>query len=174
MEKKVNNKKIVKYAGAGLLAAAITTGVVIYDGCIEHEQEICPITRALNVIPNFAFPEMPTGIALHQLYQMESDLVDRGLDNVTVAYCPGNYSVTTGMEKVTVEPTMIKSEDGTVTYTIPAGYILKNDENGKLVGEAYEPIIENLTGLKATWGDIGYDVEKKDFVFEGETFLKTK
>lgn len=70
MKKKINKKKIVTYAAAGLLTATITTGIGlhIYDSNIDHTQGLCPLTNYLG--------------ASHQYGEMVKYYEEKGIDAI--------------------------------------------------------------------------------------------
>lgn len=82
----INNKKIVKYAGASLFAStlALGAGLKIYDNNVDHTKKICLVTKILNMLPNVENPAFPFGIAYHQIPKMEKELFERGINEVNV------------------------------------------------------------------------------------------
>lgn len=129
----MEKKNIKKYAASGLLAAYLLTmtGFEIHDTSVDHSEELCPITRILNVIPNMSkTSDVPTGIELHQIPQIKKEFKDKGIKNVEAS-----YGETVQKEELVdiVLPTLVKNEDGSVSYQAPANYILTTNGNGDVV-----------------------------------------
>ena len=98
MEKKINKKKIVTYAAAGLLTATIATGIGlhIYDSNIDHYNEYCPLNQVFGVE--------------HQVYAINND-----------------HDVSTSAKYLEdgIMRFYGEAEEKTI-YVAPAGYTLKN------------------------------------------------
>lgn len=122
MEKKINKKKIVKYAAAGLLTAVLATGVgfEIYDSTIDHTQELCPLT-------NFLGDE-------HQYRQMINDYKAKGIKGFA-AYQHKLVSEADGslVDAIPIAPT-IENSNGILSYSLPEGYYLTRNCDGELCG----------------------------------------
>lgn len=75
MEKKINKKKIVKFAAANILKVSLGVGigVCICDSCIDHTLQLCPLSY------------LPFG-KFYQAEAMVSDLNDKGFDDAIYAF----------------------------------------------------------------------------------------
>lgn len=167
MKKKIDKKNIIKYAGTGILTASIITGagLCINDRNIDHTQEVCPITKMLNVIPTLDI--IPFGASVHQWPEMKKDYDDRGISGYTIYY--GEFG------KNIVAPKKMIREDGTVVYFAPKGYILDTDDNGKVICVKYINN-EKLNGYGFTtyWGEVDFNRDTNEFEFENIEYLKIK
>lgn len=131
MEKKSNilKNKIVKFAGATLLAGAISVGgLAIYDSTIDHTQEICPFVSILGV--------------QHQVNAINNDK-DNWSNGIQAefretAYITGQYLVPTN-DPVTVTTSAIamtttdKDGKSITTYMAPSGNALIGDKCVKTI-----------------------------------------
>ncbi len=132
MEKKINKKKIVKFAASGLLCTALTigAGISVCDAQIDHYNELCPLNNVWGVE--------------HQIWKINNDndfttnasLLKDGIIEDTVPAAriytvPDGYSlafdVKTGLSFYT------KEVDGEIVdkilaepiISVPSGYILE-------------------------------------------------
>ena len=139
----MEKKNIKKYVATGLMAAMLSTGVglCIHDTHVDHTNEVCPITKIMNFIPNLSYFEygvyVPTGI-VHQTKQMQKDYEARGIMNPTISFGEISYPV----------PNEFIDDDGNINY-IPDGYYLTFADNGSLVFKKYSADY----GITASWGD---------------------
>ncbi len=112
MEKKVDKKRIVKFAAAGLLTATLATGIGlhIYDSNIDHLNEYCPLNNIFG--------------AQHQVHEINNEYAVYGIN----AFYAEN-----GRAQLVSAP-MISEKDGKTIYTAPIGYELSNGQVVKNVG----------------------------------------
>lgn len=175
-KKRINGKRIAKYAGAGLLAAVLATGVGlgIYDTQVDHTQEICPITKLLSIptaVNGEYIPDFTMGISLHQFPEMKKDYADKGIEDVTISFGEQTKKV---VDTQTVPPYIVTLEDGRQVYSAPAGYVLTIDENGNTVCVKKIVSEEDMGyGFKSTWGETSIDSEI-GYVFENEEYLRVR
>ena len=125
----INKKNIKRCIASGVLGATILTGIglTIKEVKTDHTEELCPITRILNIInPN---DSSPLGIILHQIPAMEKDYKDKGMENVAIAY---KHYYEEYIETIYSKPIGKKLENGEMIYVAPDGYTLdKIKNNGK-------------------------------------------
>lgn len=176
--KKIDKKKIVTFVGAGLIAASLIAGIGVYDAQVDHTKEVCAITQVMNLIPNTTYNEFgiyaPTGVLGHQMKEMEKDLVDEGIEDAIVAYVKDKTIESEGTVTQTILPMKSVLANGEVVYSVPAGYVLVQDENGQMVGEKEVKATEVFTGIHATWGESTYDAKQDKVFHEGEVYLRTR
>ena len=78
MNIKINKEGIKKFAASITLAAIVSTPVGLAIGCkkTDHTKELCPVTKLLNMLPNYKNTELdyeiPRG-AVHQLTHLTED-----------------------------------------------------------------------------------------------------
>lgn len=108
MKKEINKKKIVKYAGAGLLATYLLTfgGMHLYDSHIDHLNEYCPLNNVLGL--------------QHQVHKINNEYSVYGIN----AFYAENG------EAQLVSAPMKTKINGKVVEMTPIGYGLSN---GKIV-----------------------------------------
>ena len=112
MEKKINKKKIVKYAAAGLLTVALVgTGIELhlYDSNIDHLNEYCPLNNVLG--------------AQHQVHEVNNKYAVYGI----------NAFYTANGEVQLVSAPMKKEIDGKIVYMAPSGYVLSDGKAVKTI-----------------------------------------
>lgn len=111
MEKKVDKKRVVKFA-AGLLTLAfgIGSGVHIYDSNIDHLNEYCPLNNVFG--------------AQHQVHEINNEYAVYGIN----AFYAENGEVQLASAPKKTE------KDGKIVYTAPIGYELSNGQIVKNVG----------------------------------------
>ena len=98
MEKKINNKKIVKYVGMALISGALTAGIAIgaYESSVNHEIEYCHLCDVIglqhqanainNGVNNFRF---------YATYEEGTEVKNEGfIDNYTYGHTI-NYAYST-------------------------------------------------------------------------------
>ena len=106
MNIKINKEGIKKFAASITLAAIVSTPVGLAIGCkkTDHTKELCPVTKLLNMLPNYKNAELdyeiPRG-AEHQLTHLAED------------YYSKKYGEDTDKE----EKTIVGSIYGKITYT---------------------------------------------------------
>ena len=100
-ETKIDKKKIIKFAGAGILTGALVMGVGLhlYDANIDHLNEFCPLNNVFGLE--------------HQVHEINNN----GLSMDAVAYDDSFINITAPAEERTI-------------YTLPPGYILGEDGKG--------------------------------------------
>lgn len=106
MNIKINKEGIKKFAASITLAAIVSTPVGLAIGCkkTDHTKELCPVTKLLNMLPNYKNTELdyeiPRG-AVHQLTHLAED------------YYSEEYGEDTNEE----EKLIVGSIYGQITYT---------------------------------------------------------
>lgn len=106
MNIKINKEGIKKFAASITLAAIVSTPVGLAIGCkkTDHTKELCPVTKLLNMLPNYKNMELdyeiPRG-AEHQLTHLAED------------YYSEEYGEDTNEE----EKLIVGSVYGQITYT---------------------------------------------------------
>lgn len=106
MNIKINKEGIKKFAASITLAAIVSMPVGLAIGCkkTDHTKELCPVTKLLNMLPNYKNAELdyeiPRG-AEHQLTHLAED------------YYSEEYGVDTNEE----EKLIVGSVYGQITYT---------------------------------------------------------
>lgn len=106
MNIKINKEGIKKFAASITLAAIVSTPVGLAIGCkkTDHTKELCPVTKLLNMLPNYKNAELdyeiPRG-AEHQLTHLAED------------YYSEEYGEDTNEE----EKLIVGSVYGQITYT---------------------------------------------------------
>ena len=106
MNIKINKEGIKKFAASITLAAIVGTPVGLAIGCkkTDHTKELCPVTKLLNMLPNYKNAELdyeiPRGVE-HQLTHLAED------------YYSEEYSEDTNEE----EKLIVGSIYGQITYT---------------------------------------------------------
>lgn len=106
MNIKINKEGIKKFAASITLAAIVSTPVGLAIGCkkTDHTKELCPVTKLLNMLPNYKNTELdyeiPRG-AEHQLTHLAED------------YYGEEYGEDTNEE----EKLIVGSVYGQITYT---------------------------------------------------------
>lgn len=106
MNIKINKEGIKKFAASITLAAIVSTPVGLAIGCkkTDHTKELCPVTKLLNMLPNYKNAELdyeiPRG-AEHQLTHLAED------------YYSEEYGEDTNEE----EKLIVGSIYGQITYT---------------------------------------------------------
>lgn len=106
MNIKINKEGIKKFAASITLAAIVSTPVGLAIGCkkTDHTKELCPVTKLLNMLPNYKNTELdyeiPRG-AEHQLTHLAED------------YYSEEYGEDTNEE----EKLIVGSVYGQITYT---------------------------------------------------------
>lgn len=106
MNIKINKEGIKKFAASITLAAIVSTPVGLAIGCkkTDHTKELCPVTKLLNMLPNYKNAELdyeiPRG-AEHQLTHLAED------------YYSKKYGEDTNEE----EKLIVGSIYGQITYT---------------------------------------------------------
>ena len=150
MNIKINKEGIKRFAASITLAAIVGTPVGLAIGCkkTDHTKELCPVTKLLNMLPNYKNPqldyEIPRG-AEHQLTHLAED------------YYSEKYGEDTNEE----EKLIVGSIYGQITYTEE---FHKNYENG--IEEVYINEYSNgENGITTYYSDGTKDslvFEKKD------------
>ena len=106
MNIKINKECIKRFAASITLAAIVGTPLGLAIGCkkTDHTKELCPVTKLLNMLPNYKNAELdyeiPRG-AVHQLTHLAED------------YYSEKYSEDTNEE----ERLIVGSIYGQITYT---------------------------------------------------------
>lgn len=106
MNIKINKEGIKKFAASITLAAIVGTPVGLAIGCkkTDHTKELCPVTKLLNMLPNYKNTELdyeiPRGVE-HQLTHLAED------------YYSEEYGEDTNEE----EKLIVGSVYGQITYT---------------------------------------------------------
>ena len=106
MNIKINKESIKRFAASITLAAIVGTPVGLAIGCkkTDHTKELCPVTKLLNMLPNYKNAELdyeiPRG-AEHQLTHLAED------------YYSEEYGEDTNEE----EKLIVGSIYGQITYT---------------------------------------------------------
>ena len=106
MNIKINKEGIKRFAASITLAAIVSTPVGLAIGCkkTDHTKELCPVTKLLDMLPNYKNAELdyeiPRG-AVHQLTHLAED------------YYSEEYGVNTNEE----EKLIVGSIYGQITYT---------------------------------------------------------
>ena len=106
MNIKINKEGIKKFAASITLAAIVSMPVGLAIGCkkTDHTKELCPVTKLLNMLPNYKnaelYYEIPRG-AEHQLTHLAED------------YYSEKYGEDTNEE----EKLIVGSVYGQITYT---------------------------------------------------------
>ena len=150
MNIKINKEGIKRFAASITLAAIVGTPVGLAIGCkkTDHTKELCPVTKLLNMLPNYKNAELdyeiPRG-AEHQLTHLAED------------YYSKEYGEDTNEE----EKLIVGSIYGQITYTEE---FHKNYENG--IEEVYINEYSNgENGITTYYSDGTKDslvFEKKD------------
>ena len=150
MNIKINKEGIKKFAASITLAAIVGTPLGLAIGCkkTDHTKELCPVTKLLNMLPNYKNAELdyeiPRG-AEHQLTHLAED------------YYSEKYGKYTNEE----EKLIVGSIYGQITYTEE---FHKNYENG--IEEVYINEYSNgENGITTYYSDGTKDslvFEKKD------------
>lgn len=150
MNIKINKECIKRFAASITLAAIVGTSVGLAIGCkkTDHTKELCPVTKLLNMLPNYKNAELdyeiPRG-AEHQLTHLAED------------YYSEKYGEDTNEE----EKLIVGSIYGQITYTEE---FHKNYENG--IEEVYINEYSNgENGITTYYSDGTKDslvFEKKD------------
>lgn len=150
MNIKINKECIKRFAASITLAAIVGTPVGLAIGCkkTDHTKELCPVTKLLNMLPNYKNAELdyeiPRG-AEHQLTHLAED------------YYSEKYGEDTNEE----EKLIVGSIYGQITYTEE---FHKNYENG--IEEVYINEYSNgENGITTYYSDGTKDslvFEKKD------------
>jgi len=155
MKNKINKKKIIKYAAAGLLTTVITTGVgfEIYDFTIDHTQELCPLTNFLGDGHQYA--------AMKRDYYVQGIPAVVGYTHKLVSEVDGNV-----IDATPIAPT-IENSNGILSYSLPEGYYLTRDCDGELCGLPIGTKIEHfVVGVHEEENDI--DIVALSEPWEGE------
>ena len=106
MNIKINKENIKRFTAGVVLAAVVGTPVGLVIGCkkTDHSKELCPVTKLLNMLPNYKNAELdyeiPRG-AEHQLTHLAAD------------YYSEEYGEDTNEE----EKLIVGSIYGQITYT---------------------------------------------------------
>ena len=106
MNIKINKEGIKKFAASITLAAIVSMPVGLAIGCkkTDHTKELCPVTKLLNMLPNYKNAELdyeiPRGVE-HQLTHLAED------------YYSEEYGEDTNEE----EKLIVGSVYGQITYT---------------------------------------------------------
>ena len=150
MNIKINKECIKRFAASITLAAIVGTPLGLAIGCkkTDHTKELCPVTKLLNMLPNYKNAELdyeiPRG-AEHQLTHLAED------------YYSEKYGEDTNEE----EKLIVGSIYGQITYTEE---FYKNYENG--IEEVYINEYSNgENGITTYYSDGTKDslvFEKKD------------
>lgn len=134
----INKKNIKRCIASGVLGATILTGIglTIKDAKTDHTEELCPITKILNIIN----PEdsAPLGIELHQIPAMQKDYKEKGMGNVAISYV---HYYEEHIETVYAKSIGKKIIDGEMVYVFPDGYTLYL-EGRKPMGKKDIPVTE--------------------------------
>ena len=153
----MEKNRIKKMTGIILLSALIADGIALYDSTIDHTSEICPITKICNIIPNNVESEdgciIPTGIYVHQIPEMKKDFAEKGIHDCEISY---GRVYTKKIDTEIVDPTIVKNEDGTITYYAPAGFRLINTEDGVKCKKDIVTHVPNGYGLITEYGKTGF------------------
>lgn len=117
----IDKSKIKRYIASGLLGTTILTGcgIIIKETTTNHTEELCPITKILNVID--PKDSSPLGIVLHQIPAMQKDYKDNEMGNVAISYL--NYDEHY-IETVYCKPIGKSIENGQIKYLVPEGYTI--------------------------------------------------
>ena len=68
MNIKINKESIKRFAASITLAAIVGTPVGLAIGCkkTDHTKELCPVTKLLNMLPNYKNAELDYEILLYK------------------------------------------------------------------------------------------------------------
>ncbi len=125
----INRRNIKRCIASGLLGATILTGIglTIKEVKTDHTEELCPITKILNIInPN---DSSPLGVVLHQIPAMQKDYKEKGMGDVAIEY---RHYEEENTKTLYTKPIGKKLENGEIVYVAPNGYELYY-ENGKYI-----------------------------------------
>ena len=123
----IDKSKIKRYVASGILGATILTGtgLAMNELKFDHTEELCPITKILNIInPK---DSSPLGIVMHQIPAMQADYKEKGMGDVGISYL---YEEEIYIETKYAKPIGTKLTNGETEYISPDGYELYL-ENGK-------------------------------------------
>ena len=116
MNIKINKEGIKKFAASITLAAIVSMPVGLAIGCkkTDHTKELCPVTKLLNMLPNYKNAELdyeiPRG-AEHQLTHLAEDYYSEEYGVDTNEYSKGENGITTYYSDGTKESLVFEKND---------------------------------------------------------------
>lgn len=100
----MKKENIKMKAAVAILATAVISGkaIEVHD-LIDHTKGICPVTKVMNIIPNFTHLKdgsyIPFGVEFHQIPEIVREYKDNGVSSVQVLYNYKDNSFTVSPEK---------------------------------------------------------------------------